>query len=119
MVHTELNVWRKAIDLTIDIYQITARFPKSERYSITSQLRRSVVSVPSNIAEGAGRKTDKEFIQFLYIALGSIAEVETQIMIANKLNYINDISMSLRNLTEVRKMISGLINHLKNKHQHS
>jgi four helix bundle protein len=87
--HKDLLVWQKSIVLVTEIYLLTKDFPKGELYGIISQIRRSSISVPSNIAEGAGRKSSKEFKQFLFIALGSLSELETQIMIAKNLKYID------------------------------
>ena len=86
--YKDLKVWQKAYQLCVKIYKITKRFPKEEIYGLTSQLRRSAVSVPSNIAEGYGRQTTKEYIQALYIAYGSNCELETQILLAGDLGYI-------------------------------
>jgi len=89
-------------------------FPKEEIYALTNQIRRAVVSIPSNISEGANRNTDKEFVQFLYISLGSASEVETQLIIANKLGYIEDIQNEIEDITKLRKMINALIHSLRN-----
>jgi four helix bundle protein len=86
--YKELKVWQKAYQLCITIYNITKHFPKEERYGLTSQIRRAAVSVPSNIAEGYGRKTTQEYMQSLYIAYGSHCELETQIMLSKDLCYI-------------------------------
>ena len=86
----DLRIWQKGIEIVKDIYLLTKRFPKEELYELTSQMRRSAVSIPSNIAEGFRRYHNKEYKQFLYIALGSCAELETQMIIANELDYIND-----------------------------
>jgi four helix bundle protein len=86
--HRDLVAWQKAMELVFDIYRLTARFPKEELYGLTSQLRRAAVSVPSNIAEGYGRNSRREFHQFLGHARGSLAEVETQLLIASELNYL-------------------------------
>lgn len=115
MLHTDLDVWKKTIDLVTDIYKITKGFPEEERFSLTSQLRRSAVSIPSNIAEGAARRSDKEFIQFLYIALGSAAETETQLIIASNINYLKEDAPVFLKIENVRKMILGLIKSLKGK----
>lgn len=80
------------MDLVVELYEITTKFPKSERYGLVNQIRRAGVSVPSNIAEGTARQTDNEYIQFLYIALGSLKEMETQLIIALKLNYMDEES---------------------------
>lgn len=85
----ELLVWQKAIDLAVEVYQITEKLPKEERYGLISQINRSVISIPSNIAEGAGRNTNKDFNNFLGIAQGSSFELETQLIISNKLNFIS------------------------------
>lgn len=86
--HKDLDVWRKSIDFVTRVYEVTNGFPKSELYGLTSQLRRAAVSIPSNIAEGASRKSKTEFKQFLDIALSSGAEIETQIIIAFNLKYL-------------------------------
>jgi len=103
------------MDLVENIYKLIKFFPKEEIYALSSQLRRSVISIPSNIAEGQNRNTDKEFIQFLYIALGSASEVETQLFIAQRLNYIQNIDKELNQITSIRKMINALINSIKRK----
>jgi four helix bundle protein len=86
----ELKIWRKAVDLAVDIYKVTAQFPPEEKYGLTSQIRRASVSISSNIAEGAGRNSEKEFKHFLGIANGSSFELQTQLFISNKLSLIND-----------------------------
>jgi len=101
------------MDLVENIYKLIKFFPKEEIYTLSSQLRRSVISIPSNIAEGQNRNTNKEFIQFLYIALGSASEVETQLFIAQRLNYIQNIDKELNQITSIRKMINALINSIK------
>ena len=110
-----LKVWEKGIDLVVDVYNKTESFPKEEVYGITSQIKRSAVSIPSNIAEGSGRGTDKDFNRFLDIALGSSFELETQLIIANKLNFLSDDSFSQINeqIDEEQKMIIGLQKKLK------
>ena len=87
--YKDLDIWKKGIELVKNIYQITERFPRSETYGLTSQLRRCAVSIPSNVAEGFRRQYSKEFKQFLSVAMGSAAELETQIIIAKELNYID------------------------------
>ena len=86
--YKELKVWQKSYGLCLEIYRITAKFPKEERYGLTSQIRRSVVSIPSNIAEGYGRKTTMDYIRMLYISYGSVCELETQILLAGDLDLI-------------------------------
>ncbi len=105
----ELIVWQKSKDLVIEIYRATECFPKSETFGITSQIRRSAVSIPSNIAEGCGRSTDLQLKQFLDFAYGSANELETQILVANELNYLkNEDGIKLSSLiSEVQKMIFG------------
>lgn len=115
--HKDLDVWRKAVALVTDVYKVTSCFPKEEMYGITSQIRRSAVSIPSNIAEGAARQTTKEFIQFLYIASGSCAELDTQFIVAVNIGYLsieqyNNIKIKIE---EIGKMVSGLINYRKRK----
>jgi four helix bundle protein len=113
--HMDLIVWQKGIKLVEDIYRLTSLFPKEEIYGLTSQIKRAIISVPSNIAEGASRQTTKEFIQFLYIALGSLSEVETQLIIAEKLcfiKYTDDLASQIKNL---KKMLTNLIISLKDK----
>ncbi|UCG28439.1 MAG: four helix bundle protein [Bacteroidales bacterium] len=114
--HKDLEVWKRAIQLIKKIYQESAKFPKEELYGLTIQIRRSAVSIPSNIAEGAARQTIKEFIHFLYIALGSIAELETQLIVAQELDFINSEDL-LNELSEIRKMLIGLIKYQKKKKQ--
>jgi len=113
--HKDLDVWNAAMELVTNIYKLTKSFPKDELYGLTSQMRRSAVSVPSNIAEGAARKSKAEFIQFLYIALGSLSELETQLIISKNLNYSKTINGFLSKITDIRKMTFGLIKSIKNK----
>jgi four helix bundle protein len=103
---TELKIWNKAIDLAVDVYKATSTYPVDERFGLTSQLRRASVSIPSNIAEGAGRNSKKEFCNFLGIANGSSYEVQTQLVISNKLNLLNDelLSSLLAQIQELQKM---------------
>ena len=115
--HKDLNVWKLAIEFVTSLYKVTDKFPKSELYGLTSQLRRASVSIPSNIAEGAARNHNKEFLQFLYIALSSSVEVETQLIISFNLNYITKLELDdLSNeLDTIGKMLQGLIKSIKNK----
>ncbi len=105
-----LKIWQKGINLVVDIYKISKEFPQEESYGLTSQMRRSAVSIPSNIAEGSGRNSDKEFKRFLDISLGSLFELETQIIIACELEYLsdNDFNNLSEKVQEEQKMISGL-----------
>ena len=111
--HKDLDVWKRSMDLVTAIYRTTRDFPKEEVYGLTNQMRRSVVSIPSNIAEGASRNSKKEFIQFLYIALGSVSELETQILIAQNLAYLQKSEVFLNNIEAIKKMLNGLIHSLK------
>jgi len=115
--YRDLEVWENGVKLAKDIYRLTEAFPNHELYALTSQLRRASVSVPSNIAEGFVRNSTKEFIYFLFISLGSLAEIETQIEIAIELNYTNIAKTEeLKNFIQVlMKQIRTLINSLKNK----
>ena len=112
--HKDLDVWKKAMDLAAHVYSLTARFPKEELYGLTSQIRRSAVSIPSNIAEGAARHSRKEFIQFLHIASGSVAELETQLLLAIRMEFISSDSI-ISHVEEVRKLLLGLLRSLKKK----
>ncbi len=112
--HKDLDVWKKAMDLAAHVYSLTARFPKEELYGLTSQIRRSAVSIPSNIAEGAARHSRKEFIQFLHIASGSVAELETQLLLAIRMRFISSDSI-ISHVEEVRKLLLGLLRSLKKK----
>ena len=113
--HKDLEVWKNSIKLVTQIYEKTNKFPKVELYGLTSQIRKSAISVPSNISEGAGRNHTKEFIQFLYISMGSLAELETQLIIASNLNYLSDQVFENLNLSiiEIRSQLSGLIKSLQ------
>jgi len=106
----ELKVWKAGIQLSKSIFILTKTFPTDERFGLISQMNRAVVSIPSNIAEGCGRKSDKELHQFLNIALGSAFELETQLIIAREFDYINDETLNtICNLvSEIQKMIYGL-----------
>ena len=112
--YKELQVWQKAMDLVVEIYKISKLLPKEEVYGISDQLRRSAVSIPSNIAEGQSRNSAKEFIQFLSIARGSLAELETQLLICIKVNMLSEdnITEAQNIITEIGKMIKGLMNKL-------
>jgi len=116
--YKELNVWQKSYELCLRIYRITAKFPKEERYGLTSQIRRSVVSIPSNIAEGYGRKTTVDYIRMLYISYGSVCELETQILLAGDLDFIekSELVTVKRDIAEVERMLKALIKSLENKH---
>jgi len=112
--HKNLLVWQKSIAFVTHIYQLTKRFPKEELYCIVSQIRRSAISIPSNITEGFARKNTKEYIQFLYVSLGSASELETQLIISSNLDYmeISRLQDIQSELTEIIRMLTGLIKSL-------
>lgn len=107
----ELNVWQKSINLATDIYDLTTQYPKQETYGLTSQIRKSAISISSNIAEGAGRFSKKEFRHFLNIAYGSAFELETQLIISKNLKYVDDDTFEPLNnkITDIQKMLYKLI----------
>jgi four helix bundle protein len=113
--HKDLVVYQKSIEFVTKIYETTNNFPKEELFGLTSQLRRAAISIPSNIAEGFARRHNKELTQFLYVSLGSAVEIETQLLIAKNINYINEeIYIMLTNLlSEISKMLIGLIHKLE------
>ena len=115
--HEKLDVWKRAIDFVVDVYKATDSFPKEERFGLTSQVRRAAVSIPANIAEGAARQTDREFINFLAIAQGSASELETELLIAYRLGYVEESAHSRMRtaLDDISRMIVGLSRHLKQK----
>jgi four helix bundle protein len=115
--YKELKVWQKSVDLAVEVYEITGQFPKEEIYGLTSQIRRSVVSIASNIAEGAGRNTKKDFNRFLGISYGSSCELETQLIIAYKINLIDNFALeSIQGkVDEIQKMNWSLKKSLKTK----
>ncbi|RLC47451.1 MAG: four helix bundle protein [Candidatus Cloacimonadota bacterium] len=112
--HKDLDVWKLGIELVEKIYKATIGFPKEEIYGLTSQMRRAAVSIPSNIAEGAARNSEKEFIQFLYISLGSLSELETQVIIANKIGYLDSLDM-INSIEILRKKLLNFIKYVKTK----
>lgn len=116
--YKELKVWQRSYEVCLDIYRITRDFPKEEIYGLTSQMRRAAVSVPSNIAEGYGRKTTREYVQALYIAYGSNCELETQALLANDLSYMKteDTKKIKQNIEDVERMLKALIKSLQVKH---
>ncbi len=109
--YKDLIVWKKSIDLVTEVYELVKMFPKEELYALSNQIRRAAVSIPSNIAEGHDRNSDKEFCQFLCIARGSLAELETQLIIAGNLNYVTEenVNRILQSCEEVGKMLNALI----------
>ena len=115
--YRDLEVWKKSIDWVEKIYLVSKVFPQEERFGLTSQLRRAAVSIPSNIAEGAARTGTGEFLQFLSVASGSLAEAETQVMIANRLGMLEKSEMDslLSQAEEISKMLGGLKRSLQSK----
>ena len=113
----ELKIWQKAIDLSVEVYKITSHFPSDERFGLISQARRAAVSISSNIAEGAGRTSTKEFNYFLGIANGSSFELQTQLVIASRLSFIGieDLDSLLLQIDELQKMNYGFQKMLSNK----
>lgn len=116
--YRELKVWEKSYRLCVKIYRVTRKFPLEEKYVLTSQIRKSALSIPSNIAEGYGRKTKADYVRILYIAYGSVCELDTQLLIAGDLNYIqknlgNDLN---QDISEVEIMLIALIRSLEKKH---
>ena len=112
MDHKDLEAWKKSMDLVVRVYQMTKLFPDSEKFGLTSQMRRAVVSIPSNIAEGAARRGNKELIQFLYIAIGSLSELETQYLIAIRLEFIKKEEDFEMQMIEVKRLLMGFRNYL-------
>ena len=113
--HKDLIVWQKSMELTRIIYTLTKRFPQGEIFGLTNQIRRAVVSIPSNIAEGFGRNSDKQFIHFLKIAKGSAAELETQLLISRYLSYLTakDAKSTLALYDEIARMLGALIRNIE------
>ncbi|MBQ6164923.1 MAG: four helix bundle protein [Clostridia bacterium] len=112
--YKDLDVWKKSMDLVLDIYNITSEFPQDEKYGLSSQMKRAAVSIPSNIAEGQTRHSYKEFIHFLLIARGSCAELETQVLLCERLGLIEKENgeATTKAINEINRMINGLINNL-------
>ncbi|MBO0723160.1 MAG: four helix bundle protein [Blastocatellia bacterium] len=112
--YKDLIAWQKAMDLVEMVYKVTGQFPKEELYGLTTQLRRAVISIPSNIAEGQGRNSTNDFKRFLLISHGSLREVETQILIAERLHYLDQAQIEpiLSLASEVGRLINGLCNSL-------
>lgn len=113
--YKDLTVWQKSMDLTEEIYRLVKKLPKEETYALSDQMRRSVVSIPSNIAEGQGRNSNNEFRNFLSFANGSLSELETQLLICVRLGYLSDadIKTALSLSNEIDRMLSALILRLK------
>jgi len=116
--HHKLALWNKSIDFVTEIYKLTAAFPETEKYGLTSQLRRAAISIASNISEGAARESKKEFLNFLSIAQGSASEIETQLIISNKLGYADkgELNKMFDSVNAISKMITGLKKSLRSNH---
>ena len=115
--YRDLIVWQKAMDLVEAVYRTSAAFPREKIYGLTSQLRRAAVSIPSNIAEGNGRNTTRDYLHFLGMAYGSVKEMETQVLIAERLQYIpsSDSNRLVQMTIEIARLLSGLMNSLNRK----
>jgi four helix bundle protein len=109
--HKDLVVWRKALELAVQIHRLTEHLPRYERFGLVSQLRRAAVSVPSNIAEGAARRTTRDFLAFLHVARGSVAELETQLLLAQEFGYVESLMFQdvMARLDEVGRLVNGVI----------
>ncbi|MCR4965696.1 MAG: four helix bundle protein [Bacteroidales bacterium] len=108
--YKELIVWQKAMDMVANVYKLTQDLPKEELFALTSQIRRAAISVPSNIAEGYGRQSKKEYLHFLSVANGSVCEIETQLLLCAKIGYLSEESIkeTLQTLSEIGKMIFSI-----------
>ena len=113
MHHKDLEVWKYSMDLVVEIYKETESFPKEEMFSLTSQMRRCAVSIPSNIAEGCGRYSDKETSRFISVALGSLAELDTQIILAERLGYLKSHNRIIEDIKKTNALLVGLKKHLE------
>ena len=113
--HKDLDVWKRSIDLVLKIYEISQKLPSDEKFGLISQIKRASISVPSNIAEGAGRSSTKEFIRFLDIATGSLSELETQLIIIDRLGFCSTNGIIEEKIKPIRKMLYRLTQSLKNK----
>ena len=113
----ELKVWQKAYQFCLEMYKVTGSFPTDEKFGLISQIRRAAISIPSNIAEGYGRKTIPDYVRCLYIAYGSTCELETQILLSEDLNYLNEDNQNilLEKINEVERMLMALIKSLEKK----
>ena len=115
--HEKLDVWKRAVDFVVEVYKATEGFPREERFGLTSQVRRAAVSVPTNIAEGAARRSNKEFAYFLSNAQGSASEVETELLIAYRLGYLSEAKISALRVSynDIGKMLGGLARQVRSK----
>lgn len=117
----ELAIWQKGMNVAMECYKITNQFPKDEQFNLTNQLRRAAVSVPSNISEGSSRKSDKDFNRFLHISLGSLFELETQLILSEKLGYIKGPTFNKmeNQISELQRMIYGFSNKISDNYSKS
>ncbi|HEX37504.1 MAG TPA: four helix bundle protein [Candidatus Cloacimonetes bacterium] len=113
-MHKNLDIWKLGINLVIKIYETTLTFPSSEQFGLSSHMQRAAVSIPSNIAEGAAHNSIKEYIQFLFISLSSLSELETQLMIANRLDYFHNSTIFV-NIEKLRRKLLNFIKYVKEK----
>ena len=113
MIHSEMKVWQLSIDLVEDIFKLTNKFPKEETYTLAQQMKRAAISIPSNIAEGMARNSTKECIRFLHFSLGSLSELDTQLVIAKRLQFVDE-DLSQQTL-RVKMLLLGTIRHLRTK----
>jgi four helix bundle protein len=113
--HKRLDAWKLSMELVLDIYRVTAKLPADERYGLVAQMRSAAVSVPSNIAEGAARHTKREFANFLHVAQASLSELDTQLEVAVRLNYLtpDEVALALGGMQRIDKMLTGLIKSLR------
>ena len=111
--HKDLDIWKKGLELVTDVYKLTKEFPKEEIYGLSSQMRRAAISYPSNISEGAARNSKADYVRFIYISLGSLSELETQVIISKNLGYISEIEKLLNKIEILRKMTLNFIKRLK------
>lgn len=113
MHHKDMEVWKQAMELVYQVYKIVETFPKEELYGLTSQIKRCVISIPSNIAEGCGRFSNKETSRFITISLGSLAELDTQLLIAQHLHFVDDIAEVSKQVDKVNALLVGLKKYLE------
>jgi four helix bundle protein len=115
--YKELDVWQKVVRLATDLYTVTGRFPDTEKYGLVAQIRRAATSVPANIAEGWGRGSTKEYIQFLMVARGSLMELETHLIIAGKLRFLDNdlLEQILKQIEDIGKMLNRLVSSLRSR----
>jgi len=113
--HHKLEAWIRAIQLVTDVYKSSEQFPKEERYGLTGQIRRAAISIPANLAEGAGRRSQKEFAHFLSNSQGSASELETELIIANRLGYLDEATFAklIAQLERIGRLITGLMRHVR------